>query len=246
MNNSVVFCRTPISPVRKDNRDSSEMVTQMLFGELAEVLQTEEKWLQIRSLEDDYEGFVDPKQYLFLSPAETEIWKKQRNRSFCAQTCTGKTGKMMLPAGCFVANLPFETSSGSFQFSINHQPKLTWQEFATTFLNTSYLWGGRTAAGIDCSGFSQQILRFRGCELPRDASQQAKSGEEIAFGQHQAGDVAFFKNDNEKIIHVGILLDEKTIIHASGFVRIDTFDEHGIFNVETKKYSHQLAYIKRY
>lgn len=88
-----------------------------------------------------------------------------------------------------------------------------------------------------------------GMAIPRDASQQAKEGTGVDFLQHaQCGDLAFFDNSEGKIVHVGILLDNHTIIHAtetSGRVVIDRIDQEGIISVKLKKRTHHLRFVKR-
>jgi len=113
-------------------------------------------------------------------------------------------------------------------------------------LNSPYLWGGKNPFGIDCSGFTQLVFKLNGHKISRDASQQVELGSPLSFVEEaEAGDLAFFDNEEGKIVHVGILLDNQTIIHASGKIRIDKFDHYGIFHSEIKKYSHNLRVIKR-
>jgi cell wall-associated NlpC family hydrolase len=121
------------------------------------------------------------------------------------------------------------------------------KQIAFKFLNTSYLWGGKSVFGIDCSGYAQAVYKLLNVYLPRDAWQQAEAGTAVNFLQEaQCGDLAFFDNENGKIIHVGILLNDHEIIHSSGKVRIDKIDTQGILNLETKQRTHQLRIIKRY
>ncbi len=116
---------------------------------------------------------------------------------------------------------------------------------AHPYLNSPYLWGGRSFFGIDCSGFTQIVYKLNGFKLPRDASQQALLGLSLSFVEEaQAGDLAFFDNEEGRITHVGIVLDDNKIMHASGKVRRDKLDHYGIFNLDTKKYSHHLRVIK--
>ena len=117
---------------------------------------------------------------------------------------------------------------------------------ALTFLNSPYLWGGKTPFGIDCSGFTQMVYKINGYKLSRDAKDQANQGETLSFiEESEAGDLAFFNNDQGDIIHVGIILQNNHIIHASGKVRIDRIDHSGIYNNDLNKHTHSLRYIKK-
>jgi cell wall-associated NlpC family hydrolase len=119
-------------------------------------------------------------------------------------------------------------------------------DVAKFYLNAPYLWGGKSVFGIDCSGLSQMVFRQFGIKLRRDAYQQAEQGELVGFLQEaKAGDLAFFDNNEGRINHVGIMMDNERIIHASGKVRIDAIDNQGIFNRELNRYTHKLRIIKR-
>jgi cell wall-associated NlpC family hydrolase len=99
---------------------------------------------------------------------------------------------------------------------------------------------------MDCSGFTQIIFKQHGIKLLRDAAQQATQGENIGFiSDSRPGDLAFFDHNDGKISHVGLLIDEHSIIHCSGSVRIDPVDHQGIFDPVKKAYSHQLRLIRR-
>jgi len=119
-------------------------------------------------------------------------------------------------------------------------------ETAYLFMNTPYLWGGRSPMGMDCSGLTQIVFKMNGIRLSRDAWQQAETGTTVGFVEEaEQGDLAFFDNKDGKITHVGIILKEGKIIHASGKVRVDSFDHNGIFNIDLQKYTHKLRVIKK-
>ena len=85
-----------------------------------------------------------------------------------------------------------------------------------------------------------------GVNIPRDAKDQAEIGSTLSFiDESQAGDLAFFHNDYDKIEHVGIILKDNYIIHASGKVRIDRLDQTGIYNNDLNIHTHKLRLIKK-
>jgi cell wall-associated NlpC family hydrolase len=139
------------------------------------------------------------------------------------------------------------------QFAFNGESKSLGQKrdaeyvknTAKKYLHSPYQWGGKSPFGIDCSGFTQMVFKINGYKLFRDASQQAKQGKKIAFGDAKCGDLAFFQGKENKISHVGIVLGDNKIIHASGKVRIDHFNEEGILQADTKVYSHTLSHTRR-
>ncbi|HYO21672.1 MAG TPA: C40 family peptidase [Flavisolibacter sp.] len=115
------------------------------------------------------------------------------------------------------------------------------------FINTPYLWGGRSVFGIDCSGFAQQVFKLFGVKLLRDACLQAGQGAAVkSLDEAKPGDLAFFQNEKGRVTHVGIVLNDKRIVHASGKVRIDSIDADGILNSENGKRTHKMHSIRRF
>jgi hypothetical protein len=81
---------------------------------------------------------------------------------------------------------------------------------AESYIGVSYLWGGTTAGGIDCSGLTQQVYRLNGVGLARDADQQALGGRPV--DRARPGDLFFFGKD--RVTHTAIATGERTFIHA--------------------------------
>ena len=244
----------PVLPLRKEPAEQSEMITQLLFGEHFTVLEEREKWLKIRNCADFYEGWADRKMIILLNKDGFERLENEKNAFFVKNIflfCENKKGDtIVLPAGSKL--LFFNEKENTFGFSDQFKilsenvtnEQTTVSETAMLFLNAPYLWGGKTIFGIDCSGLTQVVFSLLGISLPRDAYQQAKCGENVAsLKEAKTNDLVFFTDREGKISHVGILLDNERIIHASGKVRIDKIDEKGI--IFEKKYTHKLHSIRR-
>jgi gamma-D-glutamyl-L-lysine dipeptidyl-peptidase len=252
------ICIVACAPIRIESSDKAEMISQLLYGETCKViLRKRHNWIKIACTYDGYEGWIDPKQLIQIT--ETDYIKLTKRTSYVLDTF-GQVGNHKHKINIlFGSNLP---NYDGMAFAMPHG-KLTFTGKATAkdyiietedqmvklcykHLHAPYLWGGRSVFGIDCSGFTQVIYKIFGYQLPRDAHQQAAHGDAIDFVQlSQTGDLAFFVNDENKVIHVGIVLPNQEIIHASGMIRIDYLDHEGIYNRETKKYTHKLHIIKR-
>jgi cell wall-associated NlpC family hydrolase len=231
------------------------MVTQLLFGEPYRVLEESADWLRIRTAFEDYQCWISIKQHTRLSDQGYLALEKATpvyaGDLVQAVNLEGKkTFPVTMGASVTICDLKSEHMGFTTEGHVIKVDKpgsvQSIIDTAFLYLHAPYLWGGKTPFGIDCSGFTQMVFKLNGYKLPRDAYQQVEGGEPLSFVEEaRAGDVAFFDNEAGKITHVGILLDNQRIIHASGSVRIDKFDHYGIFNPDIKGYSHHLRVIKR-
>jgi hypothetical protein len=247
------FCALSVIPVRTEPSDAAEICTQLLFGETIEVLEYSQPWLKIQNLQDGYIGYIDFKQVLPLTAKELRRWQDEAEvSSEFSSKLIGPNGAFNITGGALIGASPlfqigayeFQQPEDSKQLALLNKANI-WN-YILSFLNTPYLWGGRSHFGIDCSGFVQNVFRQLELKLPRDAYQQAELGADIHFEEKQALDVAFFINAKEKIHHVGIIMADGNIIHASGQVRIDALTQTGIFNEAGQCQTHQLHCIKRF
>ena len=247
----------PVAPLRESASHKSEMISQLLWGAAVEIITTAPGgWVQIKNQYDGYTGWatvahLEPiDETLYLEPATLYLpgWVNR-------VTINGQP--MMVPFGCLVKSRN-DTSAQWGNTVVKFEDKLlplttntltdltALKEVATRFLNTGYLWGGSSVFGVDCSGFTQNVFKLFRIPLWRDAYQQATQGDIVGFLQEaRLGDLAFFDNEEGRITHVGILLNDHEIIHASGKVRIDPIDTQGIINADTGQRTHQLRIIKR-
>lgn len=247
------ICSLALIPGKKEPSDKAEMVTELLFGEVYEVLQEEAKWLLIRNNADLYECWIDRKQHLSCDFSVIPNLELSR-RVFEWIKDEISQSVFPVPLGSRIPKQGEILEIGKHLFSrVKLDPEIPENSIialAKSLLNSPYRWGGKSPMGIDCSGFVQIVMSLNNINLPRDAYQQAEIGEMVPFiEQAQTGDLAFFDNLDGKITHVGLVIgrNEKAmdIIHASGKVRIDTLDHIGIYNLDTGVYTHQLRLIKR-
>ncbi len=248
------ICNLANIPLRIEPSDRSEILSQVLFGEHFEILDQQRQWVKIKLQFDQYEGWVDEKQFKKISESDFNKLSSSEiilNGDLIEYITNNSNFLMPITLGSSLSFLDFpEINSENYIFeglkSSGINPKSNLVNTAYLYLNAPYLWGGKSPFGIDCSGFTQMVYKLNGYKLLRDARQQASQGEPLSFiEESEPGDLAFFDNDEGNIIHVGIIMQDNYIIHASGRVRIDRLDHSGIFNADLNKHTHKLRVIKK-
>ena len=248
------ICNLAMIPLRLEPSDRSEIVSQVLFGEHFEILEQLKQWTRIRMQYDDYEGWIDFKQLQLISEASFNQLSSEAivlNADLIEYITTPSNSLIPIPLGSSLSFINHkEINISNFDFegtkTSGEKTKGSLINTALMYLNAPYLWGGKTPFGIDCSGFTQMVYKLNGYKLLRDASQQSMQGEALSFiEESEQGDLAFFDNEEGNIIHVGIIMEDNYIIHASGKVRIDRLDHLGICNAETNKHTRKLRVIKK-
>jgi cell wall-associated NlpC family hydrolase len=243
-----------IIPLRAEPAERAEMSSQILFGETYQILERGEKFARVLTDHDGYEGYVSNVQIVTISQEEHEDIQQQpyqltikpvtvviRNSDKSALYLPACSKLLSYKDGIAIVNKQSYTVSEE----VGEVGGLV--STAKAYLNAPYIWGARTHFGIDCSGFAQAVFKQHGIFLRRDASMQAEQGRAVDFLQEaRAGDLAFFDNDEGRITHVGIMLNNEQIIHASGRVKIDRIDNQGIYSDEFQRYTHKLRIIKRF
>ena len=252
------ICYLSLVAVRAEPSSKSEMVNQLLYGDIVDVDHTSGEWIRIISRHDNYAGWCNIRQIELLNNETLEVISHSSRILVSGTTATIITGGM--PSITLVqGSTLYKLSNGKLagpggEYHIAEGETKIAQirdaedliELAYSYLKTPYLWGGRSPFGIDCSGLTQMVYKMQGINLMRDAKQQAGQGMLInLMAETMAGDLAFFDNEEGRIVHTGILTGSGSIIHAHGEVRIDQVDHHGIYDKSKGKYTHKLRLIRR-
>nr|WP_299343981.1 NlpC/P60 family protein [Allomuricauda sp.] len=244
------ICPQSVVALRTQPDDTSEMYSQILYGEHFKILEKRKHWSRIRIAYDGCEGWVDNLQILEVQQDEFDFLDDKKNFKYSSDIISHVCSENQALIPILLGSVVTKTESikhvfeGTFIEGIH--PKSELINTALLYLKAPFLKGGKTPFGIDSAGFVQQVYRINGHQLKREAEEQAKQGEPLSFiEESEPGDLAFFDDKEGIIDHVGIILKDNYIIHCYGEVRIDRLDHTGIFNTERKLYSHQLRVIKK-
>ena len=256
------ICLFGAAAIRQHHDHKSEMVSQLLFGECARIVDGNKEWLQVKTVHDDYPGWVAKNQlhildddgflqngrHLVSTSSLTRITETTSGADFfisAGSSFYSDDGIIMTVNGKKFVYEGDLADAGMALTGYFRETKIP--RYALLFLHTPYLWGGRSEFGIDCSGLTQVVYKMAGINISRDASKQAEKGEPIHL-IHEAlpGDLVFFDNEEGMITHAGIILENNRVIHAHGRVRIDLIDHQGIYDAEKQNYTHHLRLIKRF
>jgi len=247
------ICNLSIIPVRANPTDEAEIVTQLLFGDYITVIEKGSPWIKIKNNADGYEGWIDFKQLTYIDQTEFDKGTSNGNCYVVKQPSIQVSSTNGLQTIFFGSVLPFFNENnfkiGNTNYEVLTQltiAKLQPYEYAQFYINTPYLWGGKSLHGIDCSALIQNTFKPTQFSIPRDASMQVYGGELIHWKDRKVNDLVFFKSKSGNVTHVGILVTKNTIIHAHGKVRIDKIDEKGIWNNDLEWYSHLTYCTKRF
>lgn len=251
-------CKVSVAGILSKPDHKSDLVSQCLFGEFVQLVKRKNKrWLKIKCLWDNTEGWIDSLQFYFsetISQNETEICE-----AYALELIHGLYSNDMTIPISIGSNLPkcdginLKLPFGKFQYTgqiinlqqTNNSDNLL-SKIAIKYLHAPSLKGGRSILGIDSAGLTQMAFKMIGKPLPRTAQEQSELGIDIGFVAYsQIGDLAFFANKDNEIIHVGFIIEPMKIMHVHGRVKIDQLDNQGIYDLETNKYTYKLRTIRR-
>lgn len=214
--------RSPIAPMHGEPRVASPMISQALAGHRVDVVDEEADWSRVRG-QDRYEGWV---HHGFLMRIQEPVARDSLSMarvSLGCETVALNGIRRQLPLRAVLA-LDEEVTNGEAVDPLELAERFPRTADAITrsarelFMATSYLWGGVTPWGADCSGLVQSVFALHGVQLPRDAWQQAETGVDAGrdVGDLEPADLLFFSDrEDKRITHVGIALGKRRMVHLA-------------------------------
>jgi len=251
------ICNLSVVAVRKYDEHESEQINQLLFGEHFIIQNQIGEWIEIENPFDNSKGWINSSQCTYINKEEYDAICKRDifiAKDYIDFVFDNENNLIPISVG---SNLPhfshklLKINNQSYKYEgevvrFAQKDKSELVNNAYAYLNSPFLWGGKSPMGIDASGFTQMVYKLNGIKIPRRADEQAKLGDVLSFiEESEPGDLAFFDNEEGEIVHVGIILSDNYIIHSHGKVRIDMIDHSGIYNLDTKRHSHKLRVIKK-
>ncbi len=234
--------------MRRQPGHGSEMRSQLLLGEIVRVIRrrTRAQWCLVENLADGYRGWVRAWGLVQVSSRRAVAWRRRARARMVqpwAQVREAPGGGALVSPLFWGARVIPGRSRGRFRHVELPDGRRGWAETRALaggqaappalaarvrdLLGVPYLWGGRTPAGFDCSGFVQQLLAEQGYRLPRDAADQERVSRPLGPREHpQAGDLAFFGPRGNPASHVAVLLGGGYYAHARGRVRINSLESY--------------------
>jgi gamma-D-glutamyl-L-lysine dipeptidyl-peptidase len=236
---------------------ASELGNQLVMGMPVKVLKRDSGWYLAQSLDDRYLGWMEPDHVALMTKEEldalsasrrfvlTSVFAVVREQAADEAQAVGDAvignvfGIVGQDKGWVAVQLPdgrkgyLPAAAGMEYDAWKASRRLTpdaIEKTARLFVGFPYLWGGTSAKGFDCSGFTKIVFRANGFELQRDADQQSDQGEAVAtadgLAQLRKGDLLFFgpRAGVTRITHVGIYLGDRKFIHCAGKVKFNSFD----------------------
>ncbi|WP_424493464.1 NlpC/P60 family protein [Salinimicrobium sp. GXAS 041] len=243
------ICNLSAVSLRLEPSERSEMTSQLLYGEHFKVLENRDKWSKIRVAHDLFEGWINNSQYLLISEenySKFDAAEPVFSADLVELIFDEKQNLLPIPLGSVINFHSFLAHKYDGKKISGKTAKTKLLETAFLYLNTPFLWGGKSPFGIDASGLTQMVYRLSGYQISRNAAQQAQQGESLSFiEESEPGDLAFFDDKEGIINHVGLMMHNNYIIHAFGKVRVDRIDHSGIYNAELRRHTHKLRVIKK-
>jgi len=210
------FYKKPLSNIYKKPNAFSEVTSQILYGEKFKIISKNKSWIKIKTLFDNYTGYIKNKYYTKdhqpthkIFTLKANIYNKQKNKT-----------KNFLPFASRISMIDENKKFIEFEKNkwikkkdikkINHIEK-DYLKVLKMFLKIKYLWGGKTYRGIDCSAILQLFFYYNNKFYPRDTKDQIKySAKKNRSKVFKKGDIIFWKG------HVAVCINAQKLIHAYG------------------------------